>query len=121
MTEAFKRLEEFLEAWKARNFEEMFNLCQLTWSSENGVNDIALKFRHCPIDGFEVLDCVENVPGVVADCTFRVKVNEKWTKETTARLICEEAPYKPEKGATWGVNPVSVTKIFSLIGVIRHE
>ena len=106
-------LAKFLEAWKARNWVNMLQFCQISWRriQPDGKKAISMKFRHKLIDA-EILE-VKKIADVTRDIYLKLKVKEvnrikTWRRR--ARVICEKGYMKPSVEGTWGVNPTSVKR-----------
>ena len=113
--EAKEKLTIFLESWKNRDFQEMFDSSQLSWASENYPNTLAVKFGHWQIEDFEVMEETPYEEEIVSDVSFRIKSKGIWTDPSTARVVREIGPFKASKDGKWGVNPISAMRILSKI------
>ena len=113
---------EFLIALKKQNWKEALNHCQLTW--KNTTVD--------PVDMLEQLlefPIVEQIIFIKKSDMKKTKVNTKviqdvivflqlmdingkmYKQNRKIRLVKEIDTYKPDENGTWGVNPVSFTKV----------
>lgn len=116
MDKATVKLKEFLEAWKEKDFERMYGASQLTWKETHKVSDISNLFENNPIIDFEI--GLGPYPGDnLADIVFRVRntKNGRWSNFAEARLLRESAPYTTDATGTWGVNPISIIRVFSTL------
>lgn len=119
MKKAEENVRLFLQAWKQKDWQAMYETCQLTWRSNQltGEGDpvglpLVLLFGEFPIEGFEVTPIEQGLPAVF-DCTVSVKVRGRWTYPVKVRSICENRPYLADAKGQWGVNPISALRIFS--------
>ena len=111
-------LAEFLVGWKARDWNRMYQVTQLTWRSSNDAQMISTLFGDKSLVGAEITNKSEAddlggipAPGAVVDFVVRISYQSIFgdkTKDFDVRVICETAPYTADAGGTWGVNPFSV-------------
>jgi len=102
-------LEAYLKAWKDKDFDKMFELCQLTW--KDGKKVIGLK----NFIGINDLADYKIISSTTKSSVLRVFAVELYFTNGSAfaavvNVICEDAPYKTATFGTWGVNPVSALK-----------
>lgn len=109
---AERAVAEYVLAWKNQDWSRMAELAQKTWLSDEpdptGVLEAWYDFNI--LLGFEMIGVVA-VSDVTSDVTFVVRyeafTNEVETKQITARVIKETAPFTPSEEGDWGVNPIS--------------
>ncbi len=107
--ETQKILEAYLEAWKNKDYEKMFELCQLTW--KEGKKEVGLK----NFLGINYLADYKIISSTIQNSVKRLFAVELYftsgyALSSVVNVICEAAPYKPATYGTWGVNPVSALK-----------
>ncbi len=116
MTEkALEKLTEFLTAWKDSNFQAMFDACQETWKYNHqgsGIVWFENWYGSKTLTYWDIID--SKISGVLCDIELKISYKDfafkgKY-KTITARLVCENAPYKPDITGNWGVNPISVLR-----------
>jgi len=105
------RITSFMEAWKQRNWPEMFEHCQLTWKEGHTSGELGKVFGNetYHLTGYEIkghsnLSSVRQT--VLMDLTF----SDGRVCHHAANLLCEARPYKTATYGTWGVNPISVLR-----------
>lgn len=112
--DAIETVKKFMEAWKARDWSEMFRHTQKTWQSKGGNNPPMLMgwfgqkkiTKNKIVDVYEISDCC-------VDITLKINylfISNLRKVKIKARVICETEPYKPSKDGTWGVNPSGILR-----------
>jgi hypothetical protein len=123
---------DFLEAWQRKDFDAMYNHCQITWreTTENAKEWLtttfsALELNKYTIKGSQRATADKNNPvtlvGVFIKVHIKYRFEEEDGAETLERIeniksssiincIRETAKYEPSEHGTWGVNPISVLK-----------
>lgn len=122
-----KAVEKFLQAWKDHRWNDMAEVCQLSWKAErkNPVDVLKVLYEFVTlhefsVGGSRVVGMDDDVaPKVMADVSTYLRVTFAYDKEKehlptigyfTIRTVCETAPYQPSVSGTWGVNPSSVRR-----------
>ncbi|SMO74827.1 hypothetical protein SAMN06269117_12519 [Balnearium lithotrophicum] len=117
-SQATKTLIAFLEAWKEKDWDRMYNLCQETWKKDNPNGREFLKNNYgiYQLLGAEILKEIPQ-PQNLSESFYDVKVRlylkdisgEISSVKRSFRLICESGPYQPAPPGIgkWGVNPLS--------------
>jgi len=116
--QATKILISFLEAWRNRDWDTMYNLCQETWKSNNphGKDFLKNTYGNFKLMGAEIIEEIpspKSLPESFQDVKVKLYVKDGAGNVKTIardfRLICEVAPYKPVPPGIgkWGVNPLS--------------
>lgn len=120
-----RALSEYLLAWQKGDWAKMLESTQLAWSSQEKDATEALKSQHelIKLNGAEIngkKDVSELNPSVCQDLLatifYNVPLGDKKfrnvvkKKKIVVRIICEIAPFKPDKKGRWGVNPISALR-----------
>ena len=92
----------------------MLAYTQLTWADrDDPAGTLAAFYDFKTLKGFEIIR-TEPVSDIMTDVTLVVKyeaiTNQVDTKEITARVIKEIAPFDPSPQGQWGVNPISTLR-----------
>ncbi len=100
-------LEKFLLDWSELNYDKMYQNCTKTWCLNNSKKNLK-SLLHTRIKKYKILE-VMHLSDVMYDVNVKVRIkgDEKIIK---ARLLCEEAPFKPSLDGDLGVNPVSLLR-----------
>lgn len=108
-----KKVKEFLENWKLKDFKEMYKNSQITWKKNHPEKVLKSMFPD-KIATYSLGEVKKLTP---AHFTVKITVGIKSSllkienkKHLVAHLVCEIAPFKPSIKGKWGVNPSSVTK-----------
>lgn len=119
-------LTKYFNAWIANNYQEMFELTQLTWqndkklvnlkqlcqelrliSSEIGKEQEIAGLNGDVIKDFEVIISYKN------PLFAKKQKNKVQNTKIIVRLICEEKPFKASIHGQWGINPISTLRGFN--------
>lgn len=113
-------LTNYLEAWKARDWQAMAALTQLTWHAKHADAAAWLELHYGPkrLKSWEILGSVDisaNASRFTVKVTYELRANrgfgrQQRTRSLQAMVICESAPHEPTPEGQWGVNPVSTLR-----------
>ncbi len=111
-------LVSFLDSWRAKDWDRMYNLCQETWKSEHPKNGGGKEFLKNSYGIYQLLgaEILKKSPGplegfyniktklYLKDISGEIKEENK-----TFTVVCEIAPYRPVSPdiGKCGVNPLS--------------
>lgn len=105
-------LKKYLNAWKKKNYAEMYDLSQKTWKQQHKdrKGDDIFAFV-----GFKQLTSYKiGEPAEIGQCMIEYPVEiyytvekEKRHKLLNIRIIQELSPFTPSINGTWGINPTS--------------
>lgn len=131
-------LEIYLEAWKRRNWQGMYDNCQITVREHIGkidskkfggswigklwdVNQFKKVYGKNKLEKWRVLENVTSGGNPVCH-DYKIEAyleieNRTYRRETTVRLLCEPNPKHTSTEGTWGVNPISVLGLYAPKGV----
>ena len=103
-------LKAFLEAWKIKDFQKMYSLCQKTWCVNHTQKDleIILQKNHIRLKGYKSIVIKEHSE-VLQDVSVFLKYGGKFNK-ITVRIIKELEPYRTGEEGEFGINPISILK-----------
>ena len=105
-----KVIRKFLTAWQKKDWVKMAKYTQLTWRSnhENNIGWLESWFWEKNLKKWEITK-IEFVGDACRDVYIDIDYGKE-IKKIKARILCEDAPYKPSIKGTWGVNPISCLK-----------
>lgn len=110
-------LNTFMDAWKAGDYEKMFEASQLTWKEGKSEKQIKTLFSDINLEDWKVVSS-RTISSVARRFAVEVALDIGGLKDrivVVANVICEAAPYKTATYGTWGVNPLSVTNVVQRI------
>ena len=110
-------LTAFMEAWKAGDYEKMFEHSQLSWKEKKSEKHIKTLFSDISLEDWKVTSST-TTSSVARRFLVEVSLDIGGLKDrvvVVANVICEAAPYKTATYGTWGVNPLSVTNVVQRI------
>ena len=112
MAKLEKTVNDFMGAWRKKDFSKMQNLLQKTYLDGSQPVDLPTVFGNVDIKTWKIVkslrigqacrDMIVNVIFGQNGITNKRKLN--------IRVICETAPYIPDLSGSWGVNPISVMR-----------
>lgn len=103
-------IARFIELWRKREWEKLPALLQITYSRTvpSAVENARRILEALPLESARVRRRVEVSP-VIVDYEVLCQYSDGRLPETRViRLVCERAPYEPDRYGEWGVNPVSI-------------
>ncbi len=110
---AERAFAEFLTAWKDEDWNRMAEFTQITWRSiePNPAQTMWGMYEVKDLLGAEIVN-VSKVSDSCIDITATIyyRISQVEKKNITGRVICEIAPYTPNPGGDWGVNPDSTLR-----------
>ena len=102
---------EFLISWQKKDWRRMVKFTQKTWSSgeNNPAEMLEAWYGFKDLLGAKITKktSVSNVTVDITATIYYAFGAEIKTKVITARVIREDAPFKPSTNGEWGVNPIS--------------
>lgn len=108
--------QTFLQAWKDKDWDKMFELCQKTWTYTKTKEELQEHFESpdWKLKDFKIVGFT-NVANTKQSYIVELSFADGRIERHTAITICEKAPYSPATYGDWGVNPVSVLRNFGTI------
>ncbi len=114
---AERALAEFVLLWKRRKWEALAEKCQVSWKAKGWGRPHADLLR-IQLAHYRLLDVrlgeTKAITDVMKDIpiTIDYEMGQGMAHTTLlARVICESAPFTPDAGGTWGVNPTSLVRV----------
>ncbi|MCD6099669.1 MAG: hypothetical protein J7K33_03700 [Candidatus Marinimicrobia bacterium] len=111
-----RALANYLLCWQKQDWNKILDYTQITWVSESTDPTESIK-NHCLGRG-KLLGAseIKRVGGTPYMAQVTAIIYYKWETDTfkqpiKANVICESAPYTPNLGGKWGVNPISIVNI----------
>lgn len=116
-------LANYLNAWGLSQWQEMFDLTQLTWQNDKklvNLKQLLGGVRLLTAEIGEQQDIAALNKDVLKDFSVTISyMGPLWAKKQRnkirkatiiVRLICEESPFNASKKGQWGVNPISALR-----------
>lgn len=109
-------VNSFFQAWKDRDYQKMFDVCQKTWAYTKTVEDLK---EHFDSDDWRIKEFnvtgFSNVSNVKRSYLIEITFTDGRIERHSAIVMCESSAYNSAAYGDWGVNPVSVLKNFGTI------
>jgi len=108
-------LVNFLQSWKEKDWNKMFQSCQKTWQNNHSLDGVTfLESYYClkNLKKWKIIK-IKSISNVCIDIKLKIEYGINGyseRKKIKARIICESEPYKTDINGNWGVNPISILK-----------
>lgn len=99
---------KFLKAYKALDYDAMYEASTLTWKNRNGLEKLKQIFQQ-PISGYKIQG-VKKVTEVVYDVNILLQAADGEIN-ALIRTVAETDPFKPSVKGELKANPISIRKI----------
>jgi len=108
-------VDSWMNAWMNRDWPAMASASQITWRKDQSDPEGMLRdmFGWTTLSGYEIERVSGNALAAreVSVLIYYELTGEPATGRIEGRVIGEIAPYRPDPNGTWGVNPVSMSRI----------
>lgn len=110
----------FLKAWASGDMPGMVKQTQITWRESGHPGNtpeewLFREYQYRPISGWKITG-VTMVGEASADYAVTVMdARQKTERNINIRVICEASAYEPTIRGTWGVNPASAVKGWTIV------
>lgn len=110
-TNANRVITEFMEAWLYQDYDQMYQLTNLAWTSRHTNDFLWEMYSGILIDDYKIHQLPPAPERPMVQAEIKIMYNGMWLKPANVNLVCEVAPYKTSLHGRWGVNPDSTLKL----------
>lgn len=107
-----KSVNQFMQAWREKDFSDMQNYLQKTWLAGPRLMSLEGTLGSVDIKSWKIQK-TKRIGEACKDAIVNVTFKQNGTKnkrKLNIRAICEIPPHIPDISGEWGINPVSVMR-----------